>query len=300
MNILILGSEGFIGSHLIKYLKGQNCDLFGCDLYDAPTQQYAYMKVSRLSPEWEEVITSNAFDVCINAAGNGSVPYSLTHPFSDFESNSMDTIRILDYIRRHRPSCKYLHISSAAIYGNPQRLPITEDAHPEPLSPYGWHKLIAEKLCHEFTKFYHIKTAIVRPFSVYGPGLRKQLFWDVHKKYLAGNGHIELWGTGKESRDFIYIEDLAKALFAILQHAPMNAEVYNIATGTETTIQEAVETILGFFDKPCTASFNQQTKEGDPLNWRADITKITNLGFQPSVSLTEGLKVTGKWLSGLK
>lgn len=294
-----MGSEGFIGSHVIKYLKDRGWELFGCDLYDVPTQDYRYTKISRLSPEWEEIIVSTPFDVCVNAAGSGSVPYSITHPFNDFESNAIDTMRILDYIRRHRPSCKYLHISSAAVYGNPVALPVREDAPAEPLSPYGWHKLIAEQLCYEYTEFFHLKTAIIRPFSVYGPGLHKQLFWDTYQKYLSGNGTIELWGTGRESRDFVYIEDLAQAIFCILERAPMNGEIYNIASGEETTIQEAIDLFLGFFDRPCISRFNQKVREGDPLNWRADIGKITSLEFRSAVPIREGLKRTCQWMQSL-
>jgi UDP-glucose 4-epimerase len=299
MNILILGSEGFIGRHLVSYFISEGYKLYGCDLYDAPTQQYNYRKTSRLSPEWEELISESEVDVCINAAGNGSVPYSNAHPANDFESNSVDTMRILDCIRKYRPACKYLHISSAAVYGNPRILPVKEDAVKKPLSPYGWHKLIAENLCQEFSDIYGIRTAIVRPFSVYGPGLKKQLFWDVFQKSLSNKGKIELWGTGNESRDFIYIDDLVKSFHKIILGSPMNGEVYNIASGKETTIKEVVGLFLGYFEEPCMVNFNQHTREGDPVNWQADIHHISQLGFQPAVSLKEGLKETAGWMKSL-
>jgi UDP-glucose 4-epimerase len=299
MKLLLLGSEGFIGHHLMLLFKEKKFEVAGCDLYESSLHDYRYFKVSRISPGWEEIFSLHKFDICINAAGSGNVPHSMTHPLSDFEANTLDTIRILDAIRTYNPSCKYLHISSAAVYGNPEALPVKEDQSKTPLSPYGWHKLLAEQLCREFTEIYNISTAIVRPFSVYGPGLRKQLFWDIYQKYLTGNDNVELWGTGAESRDFIYVEDLARAFDCILQNAPMKGETYNIATGTETSIKEAVETFLAFFDKPCVAKFNQRVREGDPMNWRADISKISNLGFQPGISLIDGLRITSQWLKSL-
>src|SRR5687768_5375255 len=122
LNILVLGSEGFIGKHLVQHFISEGENVFGCDLFETSTQAYHYIKVSRLSPEWEELISSNRFDACINAAGSGNVSYSMTHPVADFEANTLDVIRILDALRRSNASCRYLHTSSAAVYGNPKKL----------------------------------------------------------------------------------------------------------------------------------------------------------------------------------
>src|SRR3982751_6954365 len=94
LKVLVLGSEGFIGSCLIRnFLNGQYV-VHGCDLFETPRMfDYVYTKVSRLSPEWDEVFNNNQFDACINAAGSGNVPYSMQHPLYDFEANTLDTIR---------------------------------------------------------------------------------------------------------------------------------------------------------------------------------------------------------------
>ena len=194
--VIILGSEGFIGSHLVKHFLASGYQVAGCDLYEGISRGYAYFKVSRLSPEWEDVFSRETYDCCINAAGSGNVPYSMSHPFIDFEANTLDTIRVLEAIRRYIPTCRYLHLSSAAVYGNPGVLPVSEDASKHPLSPYGWHKWMAEQICREYHTVYHIAAAAVRPFSVYGPGLRKQLFWDIFQKLKADPATIEMWGTG--------------------------------------------------------------------------------------------------------
>jgi len=106
MKILILGSEGFIGHHLIQHFLELQYSVHGCDLFEtAHRRGYSYTRVSRLVPEWEEIFSKQEFDFCINAAGIGNVPYSMTHPLSDFESNTMDTMRVLDAIRKLNPSC---------------------------------------------------------------------------------------------------------------------------------------------------------------------------------------------------
>jgi nucleoside-diphosphate-sugar epimerase len=115
-------------------------------------------------------------------------------PLNDFEANCLDTFKILESIRNFSPSTKFLYISSAAVYGNPKRLPVRETDGIDPISPYGWHKYYGELMGHEYTSLYGLKTSSVRPFSVYGPGLRKQLFWDLFLKSRQTN-KIDLFGT---------------------------------------------------------------------------------------------------------
>jgi UDP-glucose 4-epimerase len=302
VQILILGSEGFIGSHLVSYFSQKGWQVYGADLMEVGTQHYHYSKISRLSPEFDELLALTSFDVCINAAGSGNVPYSMTHPVSDFEANSLDTLRILDGLRRHQPQCRYLHISSAAVFGNPQQLPVRENDRKEPMSPYGWHKLISEKICREYTQVYKLHTVIVRPFSVFGPRLKKQLIWDLSQKIKRATpgAIVELWGTGSESRDFIYITSLAEAFYCIINKALFEAEEYNIASGEETSIKTAAELVVEQFNKPVRLQFNQQVRAGDPQNWKADISRLKALGFSNTVSFEQGIKQTVEWLKDLE
>jgi len=299
LKILILGSEGFIGSHCVSYFIAQGHTVYGLDLFEQPTQAYTYTKVSRLSPELEELFTKQPFEVVINASGSGNVMYSMTHPVIDFEANSLDTIRVLDTIRKYQPSCRYIHISSAAVYGNPQRLPVYEDDASMPLSPYGWHKLISELLCKEYYSLYALNLAVIRPFSVYGKGLKKQLFWDLFNKIVNSSGVIELHGTGQESRDFIHVEDLVRAIALIIEKGNMRGEVYNVASGVETTIQQAAQLFIETLKGPVEYTFSGRTREGDPLNWRADISRLQSLGFRTSYTLPMGLSEVSGWLQQL-
>jgi nucleoside-diphosphate-sugar epimerase len=292
--ILILGSEGFIGNYLVNYFLRKQCAVHGCDLFEATKDNYTYNKVSRLSPELEDIFAATKFDYCVNAAGSGNVPYSITHPLVDFEANTLDVIRILDTIRRVDPSCQYLHISSAAVYGNPVRLPITEDDQKRPLSPYGWHKLQSELLCAEYAGIYGIKTAIIRPFSVYGDGLRKQLLWDMCKR-LKEHDTIELFGTGQESRDFIHVNDLTTLIALLLEKAAFNGEAYNAASGSETTIFEISQLVEAYYAGAKKITFSGAFRKGDPLNWKADISTVRSLGFSPSILLNKGVPAYIRW-----
>lgn len=297
MRVLILGSEGFIGNHLVKFFLQKKWEVTGCDLIEASVTGYQYHKISLLSADLEQLFVGLRYDTCINAAGSGNVPYSLTHPLSDFEANVSSVIHVLEVIRKYNPDCRYLHISSAAVYGNPRQLPIEETAVLAPLSPYGWHKQMSEQLCLEYYQQFGVRTAVTRPFSVYGPGLRKQLFWDVYQKLAKAEDALELWGTGKESRDFIHVEDLVQALWLILEKGNMEGEAYNVATGVETTIEQAVGLFIRSLQKNTTLTFNQKGRPGDPLYWRADISRLTSLGFEPAWSLEKGLQLTANWIT---
>jgi UDP-glucose 4-epimerase len=290
--ILILGSEGFIGSHLIKHFSRPDYEVMGCDLFETPLSagHYVYIKVSRLSPEWESVFTINQPDICINAAGSGNVPYSLAHPLLDFEANSLDTMRVLDVIRRVLPPCKYLHISSAAVYGNPPSLPIKEEVPLHPLSPYGWHKLISEMLCREYHELYGLNIAILRPFSVYGNGLRKQLLWDVCVKLQQQEPVVTLFGSGKESRDFIHIGDLCRLMDNVIANSGFKADVYNAGNGKQITVETIAELLRQNFNSQKPIRFSGQARKGDPLNWEAEISKAAGLGYRQKISFSEGVK----------
>jgi len=296
VKILIIGSEGFIGSYLIQQLTDEN--IVGCDLFEAPSSsfKYDYLKVSRLSPQWDEIFTNHKFDVCINAAGSGNVPYSMQHPLIDFESNTLDVIRLLEAIRKHNNGCKYLHISSAAVYGNPSRLPVSEDSMGKPLSPYGWHKLMSEQICAEYFSLYKIPIAIVRPFSVYGERLKKQLLWDICSR-LKDADSIQLFGTGTESRDFIHVEDLARLIDLLIQKAPFEGEVYNAASGVERTICSIAEIFEKDYDGKKKISFSGEITQGDPLHWRTDISSVSSFGFKPEVSFEGGVADYIQWFT---
>lgn len=294
MRIIIIGSEGFIGQHCIKHFLRSGHQVIGCDLLNIKPA-YEYFQISRFNPDYENIFQSNCFDICINAAGNGSVPVSIEKPLLDFEANVYDNLRLLEQIRLHQPTCKYVYLSSAAVYGNPE-LPVKENNEIRPVSPYGWHKFQAEQICKEYSSLYDITTIVLRPFSVFGPGLKKQIIWDLFNKFTKTE-KVEVYGTGKESRDFVFITDLIQAMDYVLQNISNTHEVYNIASGKEIFIEEVVNQIATKLGKSKDDYFfNGFIRQGDPINWVADISKLTNIGFVPAIAFEEGLNETIVWL----
>jgi dTDP-glucose 4,6-dehydratase/UDP-glucose 4-epimerase len=144
-----------------------------------------------------------------------------------------------------------------------------------------------------------MKTVSLRIFSAYGTGLRKQLFWDLYQKMLKSKGTIELFGTGKETRDFIYVEDITQAIDCIINNAGFDGGVINVASGIEVKIEEVAHTFVRHMNKDLAIKFMGNGKKGDPLNWRADIGKLQTLGFNARVDMNEGIKKLAEWLKNL-
>lgn len=299
MNIIIIGSQGFIGSHLCTHFIKSGNTVYGADVLETPPNlKYHYVKVSRLSAQWEDLLKLTDFNVCINAAGSGNVSYSVQHPVIDFEANTLDVMRILDALRKYTPGCKYLHISSAAVYGNPLALPISEYNSLQPISPYGFHKMMSEVLCKEYQQLFDINVSVIRPFSIFGNGLHKQLLWDICNK-VKNNNSITLFGTGNETRDFIHISDFVLLVEILINKSNFKCEIYNAASGTEISIKEVATIFENSFGNNTKINFNGETKLGDPVNWRAEISKINKLGFTPATNFETGVLDYIKWFNQL-
>lgn len=297
MKILVIGSKGFIGQHALDYFRSKGYEVLGCDVV-TDYEDSNYIQIDATNSDYHFIFENHAIDVCVNCSGAASVPLSLQFPLKDFTLNTLNVFKILDAIRTLRPECKFLNLSSAAVYGNPTILPIAESSNLKPLSPYGIHKLQAEEICKEFYQYYQIATCSVRIFSAYGNGLKKQLFWDMYKKCSNG-GTIELYGTGNESRDFIHIDDIVNALELVIEKAAFNGEQINLANGEEYTIKTVSDLFRKHLDTDIQINFNNQVKAGDPLNWRADIAILKAMGYQPKVSLEDGIESYIRWVKTL-
>jgi len=245
-------------------------------------------------PDLEIVLRDFQPDSIIHAAGMASVMYSVMNPLDDFLASTQLFFYLLDTVRRVAPDSKIVFLSSAAVYGNPQSLPVKEEQEIQPVSPYGYHKALCEKIVEEFVNLYHLHACSVRIFSAYGPGLRKQIFWDICEK-IQSAPQISLMGTGKETRDFIYIDDIASAINVICKKSSFEADVYNLGNGEEISVGY----IANLLRKVCRSSkdihFSGQHRDGDPLHWCADNSKIRNLGYAPKISFDKGVNNYVKW-----
>jgi UDP-glucose 4-epimerase len=295
MQILIIGSKGFIGQHLLCHFKETGHDVFGADVVVDYMNTERYVLIHESSSDYSFLFQRLTYDLCINCSGAASVQDSLNNPMKDFYLNTIIVFKILEAIKTFQPNCRFINLSSAAVYGNPEHLPVKESARLKPLSPYGIHKLQSEHICKEFYDFYQIQTCSIRIFSVYGPGLKKQLFWDIFEKAKSCKA-FKLYGTGNESRDFIYVHDLARAIELVAKFSNFKADIINIANGKEIKIKDAVSIFFSFFNCRITYNFSGESRKGDPIRWVADIDKLKSFGYIPSVDLRSGLQQYFEWV----
>ncbi|MDZ7960402.1 MAG: NAD-dependent epimerase/dehydratase family protein [Aulosira sp. DedQUE10] len=296
--IVITGVAGFIGRYVARYFFQQGWSVIGIDNSppeNAPLANLsAYHQLQLPDSALGILLQKYSPQVFIHCAGRASVGLSMNDPNADFYSNTALTFEMLNALRLNSPSCRFILLSSAAVYGNPESLPVSETQSSAPVSPYGFHKLQCEQLCLEYAKVYSIPTASVRIFSAYGPGLRRQVVWDICYKAICQKS-VKLQGTGRESRDFIHALDVANALMVISKSAPFNGEVYNLGTAREVAISELANIVLKALNYSLPIEFDGIVPQGQPLNWQADISKLINLGFTPAVPLEQGIITFANW-----
>jgi UDP-glucose 4-epimerase len=301
MRILIIGAGGFIGRHLWDALnQARKVQVWAADILP-PTHFGAenYAQISPTNPDFEQLLRDKNYDVCVNCSGAAQVAASFQNPLLDYQLNTQNVYKILDTIRQYSPETAFLNLSSAAVYGDPTSIPTREDSPLRPLSPYGFNKRMAEEVCQQFSQCFGLKTCSVRIFSAYGEGLRKQLFWDVYQKMRANPDQIELFGTGEESRDFIYVKDLVQVLDLIINHAYYNQPPLNVANGQEISVREAVRIFADLVGYNGEQVFTGNAQTGYPTRWQADIQTIQDLGYAPEYSLAQGLKKYADWVLSL-
>lgn len=297
--ILITGVNGFIGHSAAEYF-GKEYDVHGMDIsteYRGGGEKITYYQcnMSQSPAELSMIVTGIQPDVILHCAGSANVGASVVNPMADLDGNLHSLYQLLIALKAIEKKPKIIFLSSAAVYGNPKQNPIRETDEPAPISPYGLHKLMCEKLCHYFNQVHGYRICSLRIFSVYGSGLRKQLLWDIYQKYQS-TGAIRLFGTGDETRDFIHVSDLLKAMECILAYEGPE-EIFNVANGEEVSIRELAHTYarkLG--ESEDIVSFNGETKEGDPKNWRADISLLKETGYRKQMELEEGVGSYVAWV----
>jgi UDP-glucose 4-epimerase len=300
--VLVTGGGGFIGSHLTHKLYSLGAKIV---IVDPTLSSFEIFEPKQPSVRVENLFLDeyigrtstnlSAFDFVFHLAGNATPVLSVEKPAMDFEQNLVNTFLLLDALRTSSNPPKLINMSSAAVYGNPASIPINEIEPTLPLSPYGISKLAAERYSTVFCSLYGLRTVNVRPFSVYGPGLKKQVVYDTLQKLQNDPKRLQIYGDGQQERDFVYISDLIDALLLIAAKAPARGEVYNIASGTSTTINEVIDTICKLKKIHPQKSYSGKTRPGEPLRWKANIEKIRSLGFSAKITLGEGLRETIKW-----
>lgn len=301
MKILVTGSNGFIGHHISEFFGNIGYQVIQCDRKHAQEDSSNVITMDlRDIAQLRKVLNRENPDVIIHCAGLADVNKSVEEPYADYESNVTVTHNILFALHESGLNeCKFIFLSSASVYGNPKLLPISETAETHPVSPYALHKLMCENVCVYFHENYGLNVKILRIFSAYGEGLRKQIFWDMFHKVKA-TGKLAMFGTGGESRDYINIKDLVQAVNLIVHKAPYDEVIYNVANGEEITIQQVAEEFADIIQLPKeNICFSGENKEGNPINWKADIGKLRKLGYCKSVELHDGICNYLNWLNDI-
>lgn len=290
----VTGARGFMGAHLVDHLAAQGTRVIGFGRQAAPDQGKG--PVLPLQAEaMAEALDRHGPPGCVyHLAGGPTVGHSIAHPLVDFESNVATTARLFDFLRTHAAGTPVRLASSAAVYGSGYDGPIAAGADLNPSSPYGHHKIMAERLAASYAETYGLTVTVLRLFSIYGPGIQKQLLFELCTRLATTTGPLGLGGTGAELRDWCHVRDAVAAMIQAPQPDPGQIRTYNIATGQGTDIRTVAEGVVEAWGDGREITFSGQSRPGDPYSLVADPASLPP-GFAPRTGLTEGLAGFVAW-----
>ena len=294
MKVLVTGGCGFIGSHIVDLLVGAGYEVAVCD--NLSTGNIANLnpaaklyEVDIRSAEFRDAVKDFAPEVIYHEAAQIDIQKSIKDSAFDAETNVVGTVKVLETVRDFGVK-KIIYASSAAVYGNPEYLPVDENHPKAPMSFYGISKFTPEYYIKTFSDMYGFKYTILRYANVFGirqdpkgEGGVVSIFTD---KLLRGETPI-IFGDGEQTRDFIYVGDIAGANLAALTAG--DNEIINVSNCKKTTVNELVDIMSGGKVKP----EYRDARAGDILHSYLDNTKLkTILGYEPKYSLEEGVRLT--------
>ncbi|OKY77902.1 MAG: Nucleoside-diphosphate-sugar epimerase [Candidatus Methanohalarchaeum thermophilum] len=297
--IAITGSNGFIGRNLTKNLLNQDKTIIGIDNFSNSKKKdqiehprYSHYDIDiRNLEELKKAI--NGIDAVFHLAAQSTVPKSTKYIDKDFEINTKGTLNVLKISKE--TDAKVINVSTSTVYGIPNSLPTSEESPIKPISFYGASKASAESYCFAFNGTYDTSVVSLRLYNVYGPGNRKGVMWDFFNKLNANPSHLEILGTGKQEKDYIYITDVVEALNVALDRGEPG-EAYNVGSSCSYTVNELAERIFEIMDiDPEVTYTGGKSWKGDVEKTKADISKLKKLGWKPEIGLDEGLKNYYKW-----
>ena len=303
MKILITGAAGFLGSSISKKFSAMGHEVVGCGRGNLTKDNQAEIGLHKW---FSGVITANFLeelnyspDVIVHCAGSGSVIRSEESPLESYRDTVTCTEVILEFLRLRNPGAILIYPSSPAVIGASLNEALKISTSTFPISIYGIHKLIAENLCENFRRSYNLKIKVIRLFSVYGPGLRKQLLWDACKKFERQK-LSEFWGDGNETRDFIHIDDVANLFYLVAnQNSDHLPNKMNCGSGESRRIFDILNILKGHFDEGQTIKFNGKRRDGDPRYFWADNSEAHSYMWQPKINLEAGLYQYVNWFKSL-
>ena len=281
--VLLLGGGGFIGSALVERLKRDHMPVH---------------IIGRHNGEWLEDVLTRCRTV-IHLASGTTPGSSAVHPSLELENLAL-TLRLLEMLQV-RPQAHLIFFSSGgAVYGNPARLPITEDCPIAPLSPYGASKVAQEAFCVALREQGHAVT-IVRPSNAYGPGQTMRRGFGLIRTMLehARNGtQLEVWGDGENVRDFIFMDDVVEASMRLIRR-PQDCDTYNLGSGVGYSINQ-VRRVVEAVSGTTVQTVYRPARGVDVHRVVLDGSRLhAALGWQPGFGFVKGVECTWKWVRSL-
>ena len=302
MKVLVTGGAGFIGSHVVDRLVGEGYSVRVLD--DLSSGKLANIE-SHLSSGAVEFVRGDIRDLeivksslsgvggVIHLAAQISVPLSVEDPDFTFDVNLFGTLNLLRCSAQLGVK-KFVFASSCAVYGDTKVLPINEDVVVNPISPYADSKLLGERYCLGFNDRQLLKSVVLRFLNVYGPRQGMNDYSGVITKFMdrvEKKEPLVVYGDGLQTRDFVYVGDVAKAVLAAISVDGVDGEVFNVGSGKPTSVNELAKTILELAGLDLEICY-ESCRVGDIKESYADISKAQKfLRFESVVSLRDGLSV---------
>jgi nucleoside-diphosphate-sugar epimerase len=304
---LITGGAGFIGSHIAKHLVQNGCFVRILDNFSTGKEENLTFAKTLKSDRFELQrgdITNpqdcakacQGMDFVLHQAALLSVAESMKDPLKYNHVNINGTLFMLQAALEHKIK-RFVLASSAAVYGDAKHFPLREDHCPLLISPYALSKLAGEYYCRIFSAFSKMQTVCLRYFNVFGPGQSmKDDYASVIPKFIhhfLKSEPIPIFGSGLQSRDFVYIQNVVSANILAAYTSGITHEVFNVASGEVITILELAECINRICSSHDTQFQFHPPRAGDIFKIDADISKIQQvMGYKPLVTFEEGLKET--------
>jgi UDP-glucose 4-epimerase len=271
MRWLITGGNGFLGSSVADYLARAGKTVVGLTRETDLPDWFRRREYPASTKALADLIHDEQPDCIFHAAGSASVGDSWREPGGDFADSVLAWQALLEAVRRSELKPKLFLPSSAAVFGDPESLPIPEDALRRPISPYGFHKLLCEQLAEEYAALWGMPIVVCRLFSVFGPRQRRLLVWELVEQIFSGASIIRLQGTGLEERDYLAVSDFALVLDALSGRPAANSlEVFNFGSGTSLRVVDLIDILQRLTGSKKPVIRGKSGRHGDPQHWRAD------------------------------
>ena len=294
-NIFVTGGAGFIGSHLCKNLSNLTSNLTIYDnLSSGKVENVKHLpKVHFVKADilnLKKLFSQEKADLIYHLAAQVVVPYSMENPLEDFETNARGTLNVLEKARKD--DARVVFTSSAAVYGNPTKLPTPEDYGFNPFSCYGLSKVVGEEYCNMYSKQYGLDITILRLANVYGSGCHGVIS-DFLDKINRNPEKLEIIGTGLQSRDFVHVSDVVDAFTLAAVSEVAVGETYNIGFGKTTKIIDLAKMILKIMN------LSEKTAiTTTDVSWKGDVNTILfdvdkakeELKWTPKIRLEDNLR----------